>query len=105
MEHKPITKKQMRWQIASQILTLVLTCASIWISKSIVQKALGGIMIALVVYAMVETILRWKRYPQVDRNADEAFMEDKKSVLSALLATYLILAAAIFFIVMAIRAF
>ena len=105
MEPKPITKKQMRWQIASQVLILILTSASIWISKSIVQKALGGILVILSVYAIIETILRWKRYPIVDINADEEFMEEKKSAWSAMLSTYLILGAVIFFIVMAVRAF
>ena len=105
MERKPITQKQMRWQIALQVLTLILACISIWISKSMVQKVLGGILVALAVYAIVETILRWKRYPIVDTNADEAFMEEKKSAWSAMLSTYLILGAVIFFIVMAIRAF
>ena len=105
MERKPITKKQMRWQIASQVLTLMLACVSIWISKSMVQKALGGILVAIAVYAIVDTILRWKRHPLVDKNADEEFMEEKKSAISAMLSTYLILAAVIFFIVMAVRAF
>ena len=105
MEPKPITKKQMRWQIAAQVLTLVLTGLSIWISDSILQKALGGILVALTLYVIIDTFLRWKKHPLVDENADEEFMEDKKNSLSAMLGTFLILFAAIFFIVMAIRAF
>ena len=105
MEPKPITKKQMRWQVAAQVLTLVLTGLSIWISDSIVQKALGGILAAVTLCVIIDTFLRWKRHPLVDESADEEFMEDKKSSLSAMLGTFLILFAAIFFIVMAIRAF
>jgi hypothetical protein len=105
MEHTPITKKQMRWMIAGQVMTLVLTCLSIWISDKIVPKVLGGIMVALTLYVIIDTFLRWKRNPLVDENADEEFLEDKKNSLSAMLGTFLILFAAIFFIVMAIRAF
>jgi uncharacterized membrane protein YfcA len=105
MESKPITKKQMRWLIGGQVLTLVLTGLSIWISESIVQKALGGLLFALSIYMIIETFLRWKKHPLVDEEADEEFMEDQKSSLSAILGSLLILFAAIFFIVMAIRAF
>jgi F0F1-type ATP synthase assembly protein I len=105
MEPKPITKKQMRWLIGGQVLTLVLTGLSIWISESIVQKALGGLLFALTIYVIIETFLRWKKHPLVDEEADEEFMEDQKSSLSAILGSLLILFAAIFFIVMSIRAF
>lgn len=105
MEPKPITKKQMRWLIGGQVLTLVLTGLSIWISESIVQKALSGLLFALSIYMIIETFLRWKKHPLVDEEADEEFMEDQKSSLSAILVSLLILFAAIFFIVMAIRAF
>ena len=105
MEYRPITKKQMRWQIASQVFTLVLTGFSIWISQSIVQKALGGILFALTLFFIIETFLRWKKHPLEDEEADEEFMENKKSALSAMLGTYLILAVAVLFIVIAIRAF
>ena len=47
MELKPITRKQMRWQIAGQVFTLALTGLSIWISESIVKKALGGFLVAM----------------------------------------------------------
>lgn len=103
MEPKPITKKQMRWLIGGQVLTLVLTGLSIWISESIVQKALGGLLFALTIYVIIETFLRWKKHPLVDEEADEEFMEDQKSSLSAILGSLLILFAAVFFIVMAIR--
>ena len=105
MEPKPITKKQMRWQIAGQVLTLVLTGLSIWISDSIVQKVLGGFLVAITLYVIIDTFLRWKKHPLVDEKADEEYMEDKKSALSAMLGTLLILFAAIFFIVMAVRSF
>ena len=105
MEHKPITKKQMRWQIATQVITLVLTGFSIWISQSVVQKALGGFIFALSLYVIIDTFVRWKKHPLVDEKVDEEYMEEQKSALSAILSTLLILAAAIFFIVMAIRAF
>ena len=105
MEQKPITKKQMRWQIAGQVLTLILTCLSIWISKSMVGKATGGILVAVALYAIIDTYLRWKKHPLVDEEADEEFMEEKKSSISAILGSLFILFAAIFLLFMAIRAF
>ena len=105
MELKPITRKQMRWQIAGQVFTLALTGLSIWISESIVKKALGGFLVAITLYIIIETFLRWKKHPLVDEKSDEVFMEEKKSSLSAMLGTFLILAVAIFLIVKAIMAF
>ena len=51
------------------------------------------------------TYLRWKKHPLVDEEADEEFMEEKKSSISAILGSLFILFAAIFLLVMAIRAF
>ena len=51
MERKPITKKQMRWQIASQVLTLMLACVSIWISKSMMILAAVIFFIVMAVRA------------------------------------------------------
>ena len=105
MEHKPITKKQMRWQIATQVITLVLTGFSIWISQSVVQKALGGFIFALTLYVIIDTFVRWKKHPLVDEKGDEAFMEEKTNTLFATVGTILILSTVIFFIIVVIQAF
>ena len=105
MEHKPITKKQMRWQIAGQALSVVLTGLSIWLGRGIVAKVLAGVVLACSVYSIIYTIWLWKKHPLVDEAADREFMEDKKTSLTAFGGIFLILFASIFFIVMAIRAF
>lgn len=105
MEHKPITKKQMRWQIAGQVLTAVLTGIGLWLGSSVVEKILAGAVLACSVGTIVYTIWLWKKHPLVDEEADREFMEDKKTSFTAFGGVLLILFAIVFFIIMAIRAF
>lgn len=105
MKLKPITKKQMRWQIAGEVFTLILTGLNIWLSKSIALKVFGGILILLALNEAVVTFLRWKKFPLVDEKGDEAFMEEKTNTLFATVGTILILSTVIFFIIVVIQAF
>ena len=83
MEHKPITKKQMCWQIAGQVLTAVLTGIGLWLGRSVVERILAGVVLACSVGTVIYTIWLWKKHPLVDEEADREFMEDKKSSFTA----------------------
>ena len=105
MEQKPITRKQMQWQVFLQAATVILTSIGFWISKTWVQRILAGIVIAASVGSIISTIRRWKKHPLVDEEVDRELQEEKKDALTAMGGILLLFAFAIFLLILAIRAF
>lgn len=104
MEHKPITKKQMRWQVALQVFSIVLMGVGLVIGRSIVDKILFGLGLSVSIYSVIDLVLRWKKHPLVDEIGDWEFVEETKSTLVSGTVVTIISMALIIFIIIAIRA-
>jgi uncharacterized membrane protein YedE/YeeE len=104
MEHKPITRKQMRWQITLQVVSIVLMGAGLVFGRTIVDKILFGLGFSVSVYSIIDFVLRWKKHPLVDEEGDREFVEEKKSALISGIVAAIISMAVIIFIIMAVRA-
>lgn len=104
MEHKPITKKQMRWQVALQVVSIVLMGVGLIFGRTRAHKILFGLGFSVSVYSIIDYVRRWKKYPLVDEKGDREFVEETKSSLINGIVVTIISMAVIIFIIMAVRA-
>ena len=104
MEHKPITKKQMRWQIALQVVSMVLMGVGLVFGSTLVDKILFGLGFAVSIYIIIDFVRRWKKHPLVDEKGDREFVEETKSALIRGTVTVIVSMAIIIFIILAVRA-
>ena len=104
MEHKPITKKQMRWQIALQVVSMVLMGVGLVFGRTLVDKILFGLGFSVSIYIIIDFFLRWKKYPLVDEKGDREFVKETKSALISGTVVAIISMAIIIFIILAVRA-
>ena len=104
MEHKPITKKQMRWQIAMQVVSMVLMGVGLVFGSTLVHKILFGLGFSVSIYIIIDFVRRWKKHPLVDEKGDREFVEETKSALISGTVTVIVSMAIIIFIILAVRA-
>ena len=105
MAQKPITRKQMRWQVFQHALSAILTGVSFWLVSSWLEKTLTGALFALSVGCLIFTIWQWKKHPLEDEAVDRELKEEQKNVLIASGSMLLFYTFIILFIILAVRAF
>ena len=104
MEHKPITKKQMRWQVVLQVVSIVLMGVGLVFGRTLVHLILFGLGFSVSIYGIVDFVRRWKKHPLVDEKGDREFVEETKRALISGTVVTIISMALIIFIIVAIRA-